>query len=98
MKFNGLGVSEGIATGSIFYLATPDLTVTRIDNCDVVSQRKRFLKAVNTAKGQLRQLYDRTLETDSESAEIFHVHMMMLDDPDFTEGVEQLLNQGLNAE
>lgn len=98
MKFNGLGVSGGIATGSIFYLTTPDLTVTRIDNCDVVSQRKRFLKAVNKAKGQLRQLYDRTLETDSESAEIFHVHMMMLDDPNFTEGVEQLLNQGLNAE
>lgn len=98
MKFNGIGVSEGVATGSIFYLATPDLTVKRTDNCDVNSQLQRFFEAVRKAKEQLQQLYDRALESDKESAEIFHVHMMMLDDPDFTEVTEQLLNQGVNAE
>lgn len=98
MKFKGKAVSEGIAIADILYLPTCDETVARIDNCDVNSERQRFLSALNTAKQQLQQMYEKASVSDIQSASVFQAHITMLDDPDFNEGVYNLLDKGLNAE
>lgn len=50
------------------------------------------------ALSQLDALYDQACQTDEQTAQVFDIHRMMLDDPDFYEGVSGALDQGASAE
>src|SRR5690554_6752736 len=59
---------------------------------------KRFLNAQIKALKQVDELYKKAKEFNEESAEVFEAHKMLINDIDFTEGVETLINKGKNAE
>ncbi len=98
MKFTGTGAAEGVAIAQLWHLTTPDLSVERVTGLDPREQRARFAQAKTQADGELAALYASTMERDPEAAMIFDIHRMMLEDLDFIEGVDDLLDQGESAE
>ncbi len=98
MKLTGIGASDGVAIARLWHLRTPDLTAPQRENCEPEQESGRFMRAKDQAIEELTALYDKALETDRETAMIFDVHRMMLDDPDFCEGSEALISSGHNAE
>lgn len=96
----GKGVSEGIAFGRVRFFRRDEISVKRgrIDDAD--AELVRYLNAKRAALSQLDELYRRTLdECGDEEAQIFSVHRMMIEDPDFNNSVERIIRrQSINAE
>ena len=99
-QFNGKSIFKKVAIGKIFYYEKSQAEVKRHKVEDKQSEIKRFKEAKEVAKSQLEVLYDKAkLEVGEAEAEIFDVHMMMLDDEDYCDSVENMVNlQGINAE
>lgn len=98
-KYTGKSVLKGIAIGRIYWYEKQDYQVVRLEAEDKEAEKKRFAKAVETAREQLTGLYEETLERVGEDhAMIFDIHKMMLEDDDYLEAVNEVLEEGLNAE
>lgn len=97
-KLYGIGASEGIAIARLWRLRDADLSVTQELGRQPQEELERYHAALKQAGGELTELYAAALEADPESAMIFDVHRMMLEDPDFCEGVEQLIGDTASAE
>ena len=67
---------------------------------DTAAELERFRAARETAKEQLAKLYDKALaEAGEDAAMLFEAHQMMLDDLDFVESIEGMIeNDRVNAE
>jgi phosphotransferase system enzyme I (PtsI) len=96
----GKSVYGGIAIGRICILDKEDTRVKRKTIEDPDAEWKRFTEAKETAKEQLKVLYNKALQEVGESgAMIFEVHQMMLDDLDYVESVSNMIQtQKVNAE
>ena len=94
----GIAASAGVAIAELFYLREPDLTVAPDMGRDPDVERARYDGAAAQALAQLDALYDQASRTDEQTAQVFDIHRMMLDDPDFCEGVSGALDQGASAE
>ena len=96
----GVCVSSGVAMGTLRFLKNEPIAIRREKINDVESELARFEKARNVAYAQLNGLYKETLDrAGEESAAIFDIHKMMLDDPDFRESVtDSIRAQKVNAE
>jgi len=99
-QFNGKSIFKKVAIGKIFYYEKSQAEVKRDKVEDVQSEIERFEKAKEIAKSQLEVLYEKAkVEVGEAEAEIFDVHMMMLDDEDYCDSVENMINlQEINAE
>lgn len=97
---NGIGVFGGIAFGKAEFFQTGDLKVKKHDIEDVEKELEKFEEAVTEAKNQLQVLYKKALEEVGETnAAIFDIHQMMLEDPDFTQSITNIIQtQSVNAE
>ncbi|MGE4549505.1 MAG: phosphoenolpyruvate--protein phosphotransferase [Intestinibacillus sp.] len=92
LKFNALGVSEGLVKAKAFVLREPDLTVGCETIDDVQAEQARVTKAVGHAKEQLARLRDQTaVRLGPKEAEIFEAHLMMLEDEDFISGMLDMI-------
>lgn len=98
MLIKGLGASSGAAVAEIYRIQKPDLSVQRQEGRDPKTEKERYMKAQEQALSEIDRLHEKAAETDSATAEIFEVHKAMLEDPDFCDGVEDAIGQGLNAE
>ncbi len=98
LKLTGIGAAEGIAVAKLWHMTNPDLSVEHQVGQDPEVQRARFADARAQADRELAALYESTLQRDAEAAMIFDIHRMMLEDLDFTEGVEAMLDEGDCAE
>lgn len=98
--FNGKSVCEAVASGHISILRKPRLPAERIHIDDTVAEKRRFDTARYIAAGQLQEIYDRALEEIGESnAQIFGIHMMMLEDEDYTGSINSIIEaENVNAE
>lgn len=96
----GKGVSKGVAAGSISFYRRPSGEIPRRSVTDTAAELARFHDACETAKEQLGVLHDKALaEAGEDAAMLFEAHQMMLDDLDFVESIEGLIeNDRLNAE
>ncbi|KAB7789015.1 phosphoenolpyruvate--protein phosphotransferase [Bifidobacterium leontopitheci] len=96
----GVGVSAGIAIGSIRVLDTADHAVERRVVDDPQAEVERFRTARDTAVEQLKRLRDKTAAEFGEGkAELFDAHQLMLQDPDYVNSIEDLIGQSrVNAE
>ena len=67
---------------------------------DIQAEFKRFEAAKEVATQQLSQIYEKALKEVGEThAQIFEVHMMMLEDDDYNESIANLIEtQSVNAE
>ena len=96
----GKGVSKGVAAGSISFYRRASGVIPRHEVSDTAAELERFRAARETAKEQLAKLYDKALaEAGEDAAMLFEAHQMMLDDLDFVESIEGMIeNDRVNAE
>ena len=94
----GIAASAGAAVAELFRLSAPDLSVDSTACYEPGSERERYESAAETALGELDALYDMAMETDEATAQVFDIHRMMLDDPDFCDGIEDGISAGHCAE
>ena len=92
VKFKAIGVSEGLAKAKALVIKEEDLSVVKETVADVEAECKRVLDAVEKAKQQIEVLRDDAEKNiGAAEAEIFDAHLMMLDDPDFVEGMTNIV-------
>lgn len=100
MVLEGKSVFGGIAIGRLSVYNKKDNQVKRMKVVDIEAETERFLAAKEQAKEQLAVFYEKALKEVGEvNAMIFEVHQMMLDDPDYTESITNMIvTQKVNAE
>ena len=99
-KFTGKGVYGAVAMGKISVFKKQDTAIKRIHTEDSEGEKKRVAKAKQAATEQLQSIYDKALrEVGETNAQIFEIHMMMLEDDDYNESIENIIDsQKVNAE
>ena len=100
IKFEGKGVYAAVAIGNVSVFKRGDTQVRRTHVDDVQAEYKRFEAAKELAAEQLGEIYEKALKEVGEThAQIFEVHMMMLEDDDYNESIANLIEtQSVNAE
>lgn len=98
--YEGKAVFEGVAIGKLSVYKKNEETVKRIKVDAPEEEIARYAAAREEAVKQLQALYEKAVkEVGEASAEIFEAHQMMVDDDDFVESVEGIIeSQGVNAE
>lgn len=99
-KYMGKGVYSAIAIGRISVFKKKDLAVKRMRCEDTETEKNRVQNAKNLVKEQIGTLYEKALkEVGEANAQIFEIHMMMLDDEDYNESIDNIIDtQKVNAE
>ena len=96
----GLGVSSGIGIGKAFIIdkSLNNITINHID--DIEKEIDRLKSAIETAKNELDELYNSSIEELGEKeAQIFKSHEMMLEDETFISEVKvKIKEEKVNAE
>lgn len=97
---NGKGVYGGIVFGKLSFFQRKDVSVRRTKIEDKEAEKKRFEKAKERTLEQLQALYDKALkEVGETNAQIFEIHQMMVEDDDYNESVNSIIDsQSVNAE
>lgn len=99
-KLKASVIFKGIAIGRIRYAGRNNTVVKRVRTGDPEEEIKKYREAVDTAEGQLLEIYKEAKKNVGElNAEIFNVHAMLLRDEDYIDSVENIIKtQGVNAE
>lgn len=99
-KYQGKGVYSAVAIGKISLFKKPDAEVKRIHVEDTSNEKTRFEQAKALAVRQLQEIYDKALkEVGEANAAIFEIHQMMLDDDDYNDSINNIIeSQNVNAE
>lgn len=99
-RYTGKSVFGGVAIGKLFLYEKDEHQVKRVKIEDTENEKQRYYKAVEIAMKELQGLYDKALkEVGEANAAIFEIHQMMLEDDDYKESVEHIIDsQMVNAE
>lgn len=99
-KFHGKGVYGAVAIGKISLFKKADAEVKRIHTVNTDDERARFEQAKALAVKQLQEIYGKALkEVGEANAAIFEIHQMMLDDDDYNDSINNIIeSQSVNAE
>ncbi|MBP3309287.1 MAG: phosphoenolpyruvate--protein phosphotransferase [Ruminococcus sp.] len=99
-KFTGKGVYGAVAVGKISVFKRQDIQVKRIRIEDTQAEIARFEAAKEKTISQLKDIYDMALkEVGEANAQIFEIHMMMVEDDDYNAAIAEMINgQKVNAE
>ena len=97
--YKGKSVFGGIAIGKISVYSKAEQQVKRLKIENVEKEVERYHEATATAIQQLQELYDKALrEVGEANAAIFEIHQMMLEDDDYAESIENMIQmQKVNA-
>ncbi len=100
IQFVGKGVYGAIAIGNVSIFKKQDTVVKRVHTQDTEAEKKRVIAAREASAQQLKEIYEKALKEVGEThAQIFDIHMMMLDDDDYNESIENIIDsQNVNAE
>lgn len=98
--YEGKAVFEGIAIGKLCIYKKKENSVKRLKVDDVAAELKRYADAREKAIEQLEQLYEKAVKEVGEAgAEIFKAHQFMVDDEDYIEAAEGIIEtEEVNAE
>jgi phosphocarrier protein FPr len=95
--FQGISGAQGVAIGPIYHLKQTEITIEETFESESV-EKTQLQKAIETAKGQLKSLYDRMVAQNANSeAAIFDVHLGLLEDVDILDTVLKKINQQQSA-
>lgn len=99
-KFTGKGVYGAIAMGKISVFQKQDTLIQRTSVKDTEAEKARVEAAKAAAAEQLQVIYEKALkEVGETNAQIFEIHMMMLEDDDYNESIQNIIDtQKVNAE
>ncbi len=95
-----ISVSRGVDVGPVYQFHHVSLEFDTVTVADPQAEIARYDKAVEATTAKLEGIYDKAVaEIGTDEAAIFHAHIMILQDPDLTEGVKDLiLTEKVNAE
>ena len=98
--FSGKGVYGAIAQGKITIIKQQDTTIKRLHIEDTEAEKSRIEAAKTAAAEQLQGIYEKALKEIGETnAQIFEIHMMMLEDDDYNDSITNIIDtQKVNAE
>lgn len=99
-EINGKGIYNGVAMGRLYFCEKPESSVKRKHIKDTKKEEERIFSAIEKAGAELDELYSKALpEVGEANAEIFKIHQMMLEDPDYIDSIKNIINsQKVNAE
>jgi phosphotransferase system enzyme I (PtsI) len=98
-KYQGKGIGKNVAIGKLQYLSQ-EQTVHRKHIDHVEAEKNRVKDAQKIAVFQLKELYQKAVEeVGEENAEIFEVHQYMLEDEDYCDFIDDMIQtEQVNAE
>lgn len=99
-KYQGKSVYGAIAVGRISIFKRQDVQVKRIKVEDINAEIARIEAAKENAIAQLQEIYEKAFrEVGEANAQIFEIHMMMVEDDDYNEAIIEMIHgQNVNAE
>jgi phosphotransferase system enzyme I (PtsI) len=102
LRLEGIPAADGICQGKAFVLGQVNISIPRyeLDRAQIELELVRLRRALGETRLQLQQLQNQVTETvGAHAARIFEAHLLMLEDPVFTEEVTQLIKkEKVNAE
>lgn len=94
-ELHGIGVFGGVVIGPVYFYTAGGCAVSEEKVADPAPELARFEVARLQAQRQLKGLYEQTLaQAGEESAAIFDIHQMMLEDQDYIDSVQGLIEKG----
>lgn len=88
----GISASKGYALGRVFKLLHHEINITEDLITDTDLELAKFEKAKAKAVETLAMLFEKAvIEVGEEHAEIFNVHLMMLEDLDYNENITSMI-------
>ena len=99
-KYKGKGVYGAYASGKISIFKRQDISVKRFHTEDSEAEKARIKSAKEISASQIKKIHEKPLkEVGETNAQIFEIHMMMLEDEDYNESIENIIDtQHVNAE
>lgn len=99
-QYSGKGVYGAVAIGNVFVFKRQEISVKRVHIEDIEAEKARVAKAREKSIAQLNEIYDKALkEVGEANAQIFKTHMIMLEDEDYNESIENIIEtQKVNGE
>ena len=95
----GHGVSKGIEHGAIYFYHRAAAQVEMRTGADEQEERQRLERAKERTAQQLEDMAGKAREeAGDEAAVLFETHAMFLEDEDYMGAMDELLEQGFNAE
>ena len=96
----GTSILKGIAIGKLRLYRKEAVETGRASSLAPEEEYARFQAAQKAAQEQLGQLYEKALdEVGEDNAAIFEIHQMMLEDEDYLDAVQNIIDtQKVNAE
>lgn len=98
--FKGKGVYGAIALGRISVFKRKEASVKRTHIDDIEAEKLKLQIAKEKASNELLDIYNKALkEVGEANAQIFEIHMMMIEDEDYNESILSIIEtQSVNAE
>lgn len=99
-KLYGKGIFGAVAIGKICVFNRQEVAVKRIEARDTEAEKARLIKAKERSREELGEIHAKAVkEVGETNARIFEIHMMMLEDEDYNECVENIIDtQKVSAE
>ena len=99
ISLQGKGVSKGVAQGTIYFFRRADTAITKT-SADLEEEKARLAAAQEKSMAQLEALADKAREeAGEESAILFETHAMFVEDEDYVECINSVLEEeSCNAE
>ncbi|MCF6465328.1 phosphoenolpyruvate--protein phosphotransferase, partial [Clostridium sp. Cult2] len=89
-----IGTSSGISLGKVLVYKEPEITVEKKIIESIDCEIERLDKAIEQGVKEINELYEDTLKTVGEKeAEIFNAHKMMIEDPEFNDGIKSKIKE-----
>lgn len=102
LRFNGLGVSEGVVVGRVLRMhdGTQHISRWQVAPTEIDKELKRFRIAASVASRQMRTIRDQAkVRLGKEHAYIFDAHVLLLEDEKLLGDIERLVtDEQINAE
>jgi phosphotransferase system enzyme I (PtsI) len=99
LSLQGVAVSEGLALGTtkVFHLELP--AIVEAPCSDSAKEIERLQKAIQISKKQIQTLIEKKGEfLGAEERKIFDAHIMMIEDPEFTDQItEKIKSENADA-
>lgn len=98
--YTGKGVYGAVAFGKISLFQKQETVIRQVRITDAEAEKARVETAKVAATEQLQAIYEKALKEVGEThAQIFEIHMMMLEDEDYNESIQNIIDtQKVNAE
>ena len=100
VQLQGKGTGGGVAVGSVYLLRKGEGQIPMHRTEDPAGELRQLEAALQTAREQLGRLYESARErAGEESAQVFQIHQMMLEDKDYLEAIRDAVTQeGCNVQ